>query len=192
MWPIMRATARPAVRRVALVVVAAVPVGVAHDGLPAHLVEGDLHRRMPVRRRDGDARRHRLRIGRQPIPEPACPPSSRRDRQQALDTQMVDQQLLRPHHVGHGHERETSSPYSLPVAGIDAAGPAAPLAAPDDVRADDEVLVGVEALARADHRLPPARLVFARVVAGGVGVAGQGVQDEDGVGALVVQAPYVS
>ena len=66
--------------------------------------------------------------------------------------------------------------------------PGAPAAAADHVGADDEVLVGVESLAGTDHHVPPARaLVVGAVQPGDVGVAGEGVGDEDGVVLALVQ-----
>ncbi len=67
----------------------------------------------------------------------------------------------------------------LPARGrVDAVGPADCPCTPDDVGADHEVAIGVEALAGADHGLPPAGLVLAGVVAGRVRVAGERVQDQ--------------
>src|SRR5688572_28219759 len=69
-----------------------------------------------------------------------------------------------------------------------AGGAGGSLAAAEDVDADDEPAVRVDALAPADEVVPPAR---GRVAwpgrAGGVGVAGQGVADEDRVGARGVE-----
>ena len=80
-----------------------------------------------------------------------------------------------------------SSPYSLAGRGIDAAGAGAALAPTDDVGADDEVAIGVEALARTDHGLPPPGTVLSRVVARGVSVPGQSVQYEYGVALSFVE-----
>ena len=55
------------------------------------------------------------------------------------------------------------------------------LAAAEDVGADDERAVGVERAAGTDERLPPA------AVAAGAAVAGEGVEDENGVVARGVQ-----
>jgi hypothetical protein len=55
------------------------------------------------------------------------------------------------------------------------------------VRADHEILVGVERLARPDHVVPPARLAGLRTDPGGMRVAGKRVQDQDGVALLRVQ-----
>ncbi len=49
------------------------------------------------------------------------------------------------------------------------------------------MLIGIEAFARADHAVPPAFLLVLRVDAGGVGVAREGVRDQDGVRTLGVQ-----
>ena len=69
----------------------------------------------------------------------------------------------------------------MPVFGSDAGRPGRAHAAAEDVGADDEEAVGVDRLAGADQRLPPAGLVGDRVLAGDVLIAGQRVADEDGV-----------
>ena len=57
-------------------------------------------------------------------------------------------------------------------------------AAADHVRADDEIALGVDRLAGADHGLPPAGLAGHRMHAGDVLVAGQRVADQHRIAAL--------
>ena len=70
-------------RRLAAVVVAAVPVGVGHDRLAADLVEGDRLRGLAGGGGQGHAEVHALGMRRRPTPAPACRPSSRRRRRAA-------------------------------------------------------------------------------------------------------------
>ena len=100
---------------------------------------------------------------------------------------MIDQHLLQPHHVADGDHRERHARTGQPVAGLIEAGPGGAAAAAQHVGADDEVLVGVEGLAGADHVVPPAGLAVFVADAGGVRVARKGVQHQDGVGLGRVQ-----
>src|SRR5665648_487211 len=123
----------------AAVVVAAPPVGVAHDGLPAYFVESYLHGRVAVCRGDRDHGRHSLGMTEHPLHRlhpPHRPPSHG---EQAFDTQVVHEEALRPHHVLDGDHRE---PETIGGAGgwIEASRTRAALTAADDVRADHEVL----------------------------------------------------
>ena len=65
-------------------------------------------------------------------------------------------------------------------------GPGRAAAAAQDVRADDEVAVGVDRLAGPDDDVPPAGIVVG-VVPGDVRIAGEGVADQHGVVALRVE-----
>src|SRR5262249_43835028 len=57
----------------------------------------------------------------------------------------------------------------------------------DHVGADDEVLIGVERQARANHSVPPAGLARDRMRVEDMLVAGQRVADEDGIGAVRIE-----
>ena len=98
----------------------------------------------------------------------------------------IDQHGLRAHHVGNGDDREIQSP-QLAGRGIGRGRPGRAHAAADHVGADDEVAVGVERPARADHGLPPAGLAGHRVHVVDMLVAGQRMADQDGVGAIGVE-----
>ena len=79
-------------------------------------------------------------------------------------------------------------PHGLPSVGWALAGPVVPWQPPIDVRGDDEVARGVDGLAGAHHRVPPAAGVVARL--GGspdVAVAGERVGHVDGVVARGVE-----
>ena len=64
---------------------------------------------------------------------------------------------------------------------VDRGRPGRAHAAAEDVGADDEEAVGVDRLAGADERLPPAGLLRNRMLACDILVAGERVADEDGV-----------
>src|SRR5690606_2586643 len=71
---------------------------------------------------------------------------------------------------------------------IEAARPRRAIATAEVVQADDEEAVGVDGLARADARIPPARLaVVHAVVAGGVVMPREGMADQHGIAARGVQ-----
>ncbi len=76
--------------------------------------------------------------------------------QQPLDAQVVDQPPLHLDDVADGDQREIGA---VGAAGgrVDAVGPGRAAAAAQDVRADDEVAVGVDRLARARPRCPTSR-----------------------------------
>ena len=168
-------------------VVAALPVGIGHDRLAADLVEGDVLRRMARRGGDRHGAEHPLGIARRPLQHLHPAHRAADHAEQPLDAQMVEQQRLQPDHVADGDHRE-AEPEGLAGrdVAIDRAGGAH--AAAQHVGADHEVALGVERQARPDRELPPAGLAGHRVAAGGELVAGQRVADQDGVGALGVEA----
>src|SRR5262249_20192802 len=57
----------------------------------------------------------------------------------------------------------------------------------DDIRANDEISVGVDRLARADHDFPPACLAGHGMLVRHVLIAGERVADENGVRSLAVE-----
>ena len=68
--------------------------------------------------------------------------------------------------------------------------PRAPFTAAEDIGADDKIFIRIEGLARSDRIVPPARFaIVRRVPSGDVGVAGEGVADENRVAAIRVQGP---
>ena len=76
----------------------------------------------------------------------------------------------------------------MPVSGSRGGRAGGAHAAAQDVGADDEIAVGVDALARPDHDVPPSGLgIVSGVVSGHVGIAGQGVGDQHGVAAIGIQ-----
>lgn len=136
------------------VVEPAVPVGVHHQDLALRVAHGDAVGVAPRAAADGDdaadarreqhARRQRLH------PAHAGPHAGVEPR----DPQVVQEPELRAHHVLHRQDREPRR-VPLPVRRVHAAGPRRPEAPPDHVRADHEVLVGVDAAPGPDELLPP-------------------------------------
>ena len=179
-------------RRLAAVVVAAAPVGVGHDRLPADLVEGDRHRRLTRRRGQRHAEVRAVGMRDRQLEHLHAAHRAAHGGQQLADAEVIEQQHLRVHHVPDGDDREVGA--VRPARGRVLRGrPGAPAAAADDVGADDEVLVGVQSLAGTDHHVPPARaLVLGGVQPGDVGVSGERVGDEDGVVLAPLSVPYVS
>ena len=171
-----------------LEVIAAAPIGIGHDRLAADLVEGDVLRRVP--RRGGD--RHRgedaLGIGRRPLQHLHAAHRAADDAEQLLDAEMVDQLLLRAHHVGDGDDRKVEAP-GLAGRGVDLRRPGRAHAAAQHVGADQEIALGVEHLARPDQHVPPARLAGDRMRLGDILVAGQRVADQDGVERSALSLP---
>ena len=115
-----------------------------------------------------------------------CPPSEPPTTASSwLMPKLVQQPALHLDHVADGDGREVAA-VGLAGGGVDAAGAGGAAAAAQQVGADDEVAVGVNRLARADHDVPPAGIVLL-VVLGDVRVAADGVADQDGVVARGVE-----
>ncbi len=131
-------------------------------------------------------REHAARIGRGPLQRLHATHRAADHGKQRVDAQPVQQHGLRAHHVGNGDDREIQPP-QFAGGRIGRGRPGRAHAAADHVAADDEVTVGIERAARADHRLPPAWLAGHRMHIGDVLVAGQRMADQDGVGAVGVE-----
>ena len=128
---------------------------------------------------------------------PSDPPATAASRSIPSSSQ---ERALGPHHVRDGDHREVR-PVRPPGRRVDRGRPGGPAAAAEQVRGDDEVAVGVERLAGADHPVPPAEPLAgrrrressaanpSRVLSGGrrrgeagrVGVAAERVADQDDV-----------
>ena len=169
-----------------LEIAAAVPVRIGHHGLPAEFVKRDVLRRMPRAAGDRQRREHALRIGRGPLQRLHAAHRAADHAEQRVDAEAIEQHGLRAHHVGNGDDRKIQPPH---FAGgrIGRGRPGRAHAAADHIGADDEVAVGIERAAGADHGLPPAGLAGDRMHIVDVLVAGQRMADQDGVGAVGVE-----
>ena len=160
----MRATARPLDGLVAVkLVFAALPVGIGHDRLTAHFVEGDVLRRMARGAGDAAPPRARSRDRPPPIAAPACRPSSRRPRQTASRCPDARSACFCARTMSRMVISGKIRPQGLPVAGSISAGPVEPMQPPMHIGADDKEAVGVDRLAGPDHVGPPARLAGDRI-----------------------------
>jgi len=167
-------------------IVAPAPVGIGHDGLAPDLVEGDVLGRMARRGGDGDGGEDVLGIGRRPLQRLHAAHGAAGDAEELVDLQMLDQELLGPHHIGDGDDGEAEAEGPA-RGGVCVPGPGGPQAAPQHIAADDEIALGVERPAGADHLLPPAGPAGHRILPDQELVAGQRMADQDGVGARRVQ-----
>ncbi len=134
----------------------------------------------------GTAENTRSGIARGPVEHLHAAHRAADDAEQLVDAEMVDQQLLRLDHVADGDDREMQ-PVGLAGRRIDLLGADGAHAAAQEVRADDEIFVGVERLARPDDIVPPAALPGQRVDAGEELIAGQGMAHQDGVGFIAIE-----
>ena len=146
-------------------VAAGAPFRVGHDRLAADLVEGDVLRGMAGAGGDRQRAEDPLRIGRRPFQHLHAAERAAGDREERVDAEAVEEHRLGAHHVADRDHREVEA--IGPVGQrIGRGRPGRPHAAADDVGADDEIAVGVDRLAGADHQIPPARLAGDRVGAG--------------------------
>ncbi len=167
-------------------VIALAPVGIGHDGLAADLVKGDVLRRMARRRGDGGEGAVR-ELGHE-LQHLHAAHGAADHREQFPDPQMIKQKPERADHVADCDHRKIKPPGPAGLrVGFARAGGAH--AAAQDIGANDEVAIGVEDLAGADHHFPPAGLAGDRMGLGHVLIPGKRVADQDGVGAVFVQGP---
>ena len=133
----------------------AAPFRIGHHRLAADLVEGDVLRRMPRRRRDRQRREDAVRIARRPLQHLHAAHRAAGHREQRVDAEMIEQHRLRAHHVAHGDDGKVEAPrHAGRRIGRGRTGRAH--AAADDIRADDEIAFGIDRPAGTDHGLPPA------------------------------------
>ena len=164
----------------------AAPVGVGHHRLSADLMEGDILRGMACRGRDRQGSEDAIGIARGPLQNLHAAHRAAGDAKERLDAKVVEQQGLRPHHVGDGDDRKVE-PERVAGLRVDRRRAGGAHAAAEDIRADDEESVGVEGPAGTDHRFPPAGPACHRMKVRDMLVCGQRVADEKGVRARRVE-----
>ena len=162
------------------------PVGVGHHRLSADLMEGDILRGVTSRGRDRQGGEDAIGIARGPLQNLHAAHRAAGDAKERLDAEVIDEQRLRPHHVGDGDDRKVESERIAGV-GVDRRRASGAHAPAEDIRADDEEAVGVERKAGTDHRFPPAGPARHRMEVCDMLVGGQRMADEKGVRARRVE-----
>ena len=100
---------------------------------------------------------------------------------------MLDQPFLCPHHVGNGNHRKIH-PVRFPCVRINGTRSRGTRTAPQNIAADNEILVGVKRTAGTDHRIPPAGLaVIFRMITCQMCIAGQGMFHQNGIGTVGIE-----
>jgi hypothetical protein len=162
-------------------VATAPPIGVGHDRLSVHLVKSDILRGMARRCRDRESGEDAIGIGRGPLQDLHAAHRTAGHAKQRVDAEMIDQERLRPHHVGDRHNRKIEA-VGLACLRIDGRGARRAHASAKHIRANYEKAVRIERPARAHHGFPPTWSARDRVRVGDMLVAGQSVAKENGVG----------
>lgn len=146
-------------------------------------MEGDVLRGVPCGAGDDHGRGDALGKGRRPAQRLHAAHRAADHGEQLSHAEMIEQHRLRTNHVADGDDREAHSP-GVARGGIDRRRPRAAQAAAQHVRADDEIAIGVDRLARPHHPRPPAGLAGARMGGGDMLIAGQGMAHQDRVAAI--------
>eukprot|EP00408_Alexandrium_pacificum_P058668 CAMPEP_0171160292 /NCGR_PEP_ID=MMETSP0790-20130122/3478_1 /TAXON_ID=2925 /ORGANISM="Alexandrium catenella, Strain OF101" /LENGTH=705 /DNA_ID=CAMNT_0011624813 /DNA_START=17 /DNA_END=2132 /DNA_ORIENTATION=+ len=142
-------------RRIPVIVVAVVPIGVGHDGLALHVPKGDASRE-GLRKAEMLTNRATL-SGYEAAAQRLCMPPSDAPTQavDAVNAQVVEERELRCNHVLHLEAREAAA-VPAPSPRIQRRRPAGPVAAAEVVGAYHMEDISVQWPARTDKVLPPA------------------------------------
>ena len=170
------------------VVVAVREIGVVHDRRARHGAEGDVLRGQTRRRAHDDAVLELVRMIERPLQHLHAAEGATHGGQDARDAQVREQLAVHLHKIGDGKQREAQAVRGTGC-GIDRRRAGRSLAATEQVRRDHEEAVGVDRLAGADQRVPPARPVGIAMVAGGVRIAREGMADHDDVAVVGCALP---
>jgi len=105
---------------------------------------------------------------------------------QPAHPQACDERPVHGDEIAHIEQRKVEPP-GLARCRVDRTRPGAALTAAEQIGRDDEPAVGVDRLARADHGVPPARVLVSFVPARRVRVAGQGMADVDRIAGVRIE-----
>src|SRR5829696_8796899 len=167
--------------------VAALPVGVGHDGASPELAHPHPLWTQGVRRRHGHGLLDKVGELDSPLERLLTADGAPDHKPQPSYPQSVQKTLLRPDHVPDGHDGEAHR-VRAPALGVGGGRPCAPVATSDHVRADDEVPPCVYTAPPTTHRAPPTTATARRIrLIGGARIACQGVDDKNGVLARIVK-----
>ena len=172
---------------VVLVEIAAVEVGVGHDGTSCHLVEGNVFCREIGRTGHDHRVFDAVRVLQRPAQRLHAAQAAAHDGRQCLDAQRVDHTGLRIYPIFDRHHWEIGTVgFARVWVGVHRAGGAK--AGAQVIDANDKELVGVERFAWADHVVPPTlALGLALVHASNMVRSIERVTDQHGIGLVSVQ-----
>ena len=152
---------------VGLIIFTAKIMRVGDNRLATDFVKRDVLRRMARRRGNWHGREHPLGMARRPFQRLHAAHRAAQNTKQTVDAKMVDQQGLRTHHIADGQHRKICAIGARAI-GLLALRPGRARATADDVRANNEISIGVDNFASADEVNPPtgfaAQRIFARDV----------------------------
>ena len=168
------------------VIGAFVPFRIGHDGLPSHLVKGNGQSRVSSGRGKRNSGPHLFRVAYTPLQNLHASNGSSDNSQNIFDSQMIHQSFLGFNHVSDRNYRKlkTVGQNGLRVYGAGAGGSHA---AADNVGANHEIFIGINAFAGTDHVVPPTGFLVVRfIVTGHMGVTGQGVQNKNDIAFVLI------
>ena len=169
-----------------VVVVAAGEVLVGHDRGARHGGEGDVLRGEAGRAADLDPGSELVGMVDRPLQDLHRPERAADRACEPLDTEVREQPAVHLHQIGDGEDRK-AEPVGPPRRRVGRRWAGRAAAAPEQVGRDDMPPVRVERPTGADQVVPPADPGGIAMVAGRMGVAGEGVAHENRVRSVEVQ-----
>ena len=169
-----------------VIITPALPVGVGHDGLAPHLVEGNILGRMAPAGGDRDHTAHPVRVQRRPLQGLHTAHGAADHGENLVNTKMVQQQGLGFDHVANGDDRKIE-PVRFAGGRVDLGRAGGAAAGTQHIGADHIETVGIDRATGADHILPPARFAGDGIDAAHIMIAGQGMADQHHIGLVLIQ-----